>query len=63
MLPYDKTKLSKSFKNINYDDLYLRPEEFYEEHGIEYLLGREVKVVNNKHGNPHVVLEDGLRIV
>jgi len=61
-LPYDKTKLSKSFKNVDYDELYLRSEEFYEEHGIEYLLGREVKGVNNKHGIPHVILEDGLRI-
>jgi len=61
-LPYDKTKLSKSFKNINYDDLYLRPEEYYDEQGIEFLLGREVKVVKNVHGSPHIELEDGLKI-
>jgi len=62
-LPYDKTKLSKSFKNINYDDLLLRPEEYYDDQGIEFLLGREVKVVKNIHGHPHVELEDGLKIV
>ena len=62
-LPYDVTKLSKSFKNINYDDLFLHKEDYYDEYDIEYMLGRRVCYVNNKHGVDYIVLEDGLRLV
>lgn len=62
-LPYDKTKLSKQFKDMKYEDLLIRPEEYYDEHGIEYLLGREVTNIDHKHVAPCVELEDGLRLV
>ncbi len=29
-MPYDKTRLSKSFKNLNYDNLTLRDEEWFD---------------------------------
>jgi len=29
-MPYDKTKLTKSFKNLNYDNLTLRDEDWFE---------------------------------
>lgn len=62
-LPYDKTKLSKQFKNVDYKDWILRPESYYDDHGIEYLFGREVKTVDNSRGASCVELEDGLKIV
>ncbi|EGR29865.1 hypothetical protein IMG5_147080 [Ichthyophthirius multifiliis] len=61
-LPYDKTKLTKSFKNLNYKNLYLRDEDWYESTGINFMLGREVVYVDKTHGSPYVLLEDGLKI-
>lgn len=29
-MPYDKTKLTKSFKNLNYNNLTLRDEEWFD---------------------------------
>jgi len=29
-MPYDKTKLTKSFKNLNYDNLTLRDEDWFD---------------------------------
>ncbi len=62
-LPYDKTKLTKSFKDVDYEDLLLRDRDWYKDNGVTYLLGREVMHVDNKHGGPYVVLEDGLKLV
>ena len=45
-MPYDKTKLTKSFKNLNYKTIELRDEDWYQSNGIDYMLGREVTYVD-----------------
>ena len=45
-MPYDKTKLTKSFKNLNYDNLTLRDEDWFEAQGVNFLLGREVTFID-----------------
>lgn len=62
-LPYDKTKLIKKFKNMDYNKLYLREEEYYEDHGIDFQLAREAVNVVNRHGGPYIELSDGYNLV
>lgn len=40
--PYDRTKLYKSIRNLDYEKLYLRPKEWYDLFGVTILFGREV---------------------
>ncbi|KAL4438557.1 hypothetical protein ABPG74_015455 [Tetrahymena malaccensis] len=61
-MPYDKTKLTKSFKFLNYDNLTLRDEDWFDSHGVNYMLGREVTFVDKTHNSPHILLEDGLKL-
>lgn len=41
-MPYDKSKLTKSFKHLNYDHLTLRDEDWFRSQGVNFMLGREV---------------------
>jgi len=60
--PYDRTKLYKSIRNLDYEKLYLRPKEWYDLFGVTILFGREVAEISHKHVFPYIILEDGTRI-
>ena len=62
-LPYDKSRLTKQFKGMDYKKLYFREEEFYEDHGIEFHLGREATNIVNRHGRPYLELSDEYKMV
>ena len=40
-LPYDKTRLSKEIKNLDYNDLLLRDNQWFEQNGVKIMFGRE----------------------
>lgn len=61
-MPYDKSKLTKSFKHLNYDHLTLRDEDWFRSQGVNFMLGREVIFADKTHNSPHVLLEDGLKL-
>lgn len=46
--PYDKTKLTKSIKDLKYSELDLRPPEWYDMYGVTMLFGREVTDIRAK---------------
>jgi NAD(P)H-nitrite reductase large subunit len=47
---------------LKFEDAELRNFQWYQLNGITYVLGREVCEINNSHGEPHVILEDGLKL-
>ncbi|PRP85408.1 apoptosis-inducing factor 3-like [Planoprotostelium fungivorum] len=47
-LPYDRPKLSKAM-NISADKIYLRNQTYFDQHGIEVLLGTEVTELDAKN--------------
>ncbi|CAG5129586.1 unnamed protein product [Candidula unifasciata] len=55
-LPYDRIKLSKAL-NIKPGEITLRSQEFYDQNGIELLLGKQVTKL--EAGEKKIVLEDG----
>jgi NADPH-dependent 2,4-dienoyl-CoA reductase/sulfur reductase-like enzyme/nitrite reductase/ring-hydroxylating ferredoxin subunit len=55
-LPYDRPKLSKAL-SAKAESILLRPESFYKENNIEFLLGQEV--VELDPAQKHVVLRSG----
>ena len=61
--PYDKTRLTKEIKDLDYKSLELREDRWYRQGGINFLFGREINTIDNTHGAPSVILEDGLKIV
>lgn len=62
-LPYDRTRLTKSVADVDYKEIQLRDEEWYKKAGVTFLFGKEVETVDNTHGSPNVVLQDGVKIV
>lgn len=62
-MPYDNSQLTKQIKNLDYKSLQLRDENWYKDLGINFLFGKEVETVDNTHGSPNVVLQDGTKIV
>ena len=48
---------------MDYKKLYFREEEFYEDHGIEFHLGREATNIVNRHGRPYLELSDEYKMV
>jgi len=62
-LPFDKTQLTKQIKNLDYKSLSLRDMEWYQNCGVKFLFGKDIQTIDNSHGSPAVILEDGLKIV
>lgn len=62
-IPYDKTKLTKQIKDIDYKAIQLRDEAWYKRAGVTFLFGKEIETIDNTHGSPNVILQDGLKIV
>jgi len=67
--PYDRTKLYRSIRNLDYDKVYLRPKEWYDLFGVTILFGREVTEISHKvplpltqHVFPYIILEDDTRV-
>jgi len=45
-LPYDRTLLSKACASIDANNLVIRKSDFFDEHGIDFQLGYEVKSID-----------------
>ncbi|KRX10397.1 Rieske [2Fe-2S] iron-sulfur domain [Pseudocohnilembus persalinus] len=60
--PYDKTKLSKEIRNLDYKKIQLRDQDWFKQYGVSLMMGRECVYVDKTHGSPHIKLEDGLRL-
>lgn len=62
-LPYDKTQLTKQIKDLDYKSIQMRDEKWYQQCGVNFLYGKEVETIDNTHGSPGVILQDGIKIV
>lgn len=62
-LPYDRTQLTKQIKDLDYKEIQLRDETWYKKAGVTFFLGKEIDTIDNTHGSPNIILQDGLKIV
>ena len=47
---------------MNYEELKLRSDEWYDDMDVNYQLGRSLHALYNEHGKPYLMLDDGLRL-
>ena len=55
--------MTKQIKDIDYKAIQLRDETWYKKAGVTFLFGKEIETIDNTHGSPNVILQDGLKIV